>query len=74
MATTVSHSFGDTFNVYDYVTQERVGEISLMSDGWAAYRAKGQGVECKRIDTFPDAEAAIRALDRKTKIKVMNRS
>lgn len=65
MATTVSHSFGDTFNVYDYVRQHRIGQIALMSDGWAAYRAGGGGnIVERRIGTYPDADAAIDALDK----------
>jgi hypothetical protein len=59
-SSTVVLSFDDTFVVYDYVTQERIGEITLMSEGWASYRGRQQG----RLGTFPTAEAAIRSLDK----------
>jgi len=65
MATTINHSYDDTFNVYDFVTGVRIGQIALMSDGWAAYRAvrNGDGIQDRRIDTFDNAEKAINALD-----------
>jgi len=65
MATTISLSFENTFNVFDYVTRDRIGEIALMSNGWAAYHATPARVSDKRIGTYPDAETAVRALDKR---------
>jgi hypothetical protein len=68
MATTINLSYEDTFNVFDYVTQERIGQIALMSDGWAAYRATPNGhIVEKRIGTYKDAELAVRAVDDRNK-------
>src|SRR5213592_2679758 len=60
---TVNHSFGDTFNVFDRVTQVQVGQICLMSGGWAAYTSNPSGVIAeRRIGTYEDAELALRAI------------
>jgi hypothetical protein len=56
---TINLSFDDTFNVYDRITGVRIGEISLMSTGWAAYL----GNQERRIGTYKTAELAIRAID-----------
>jgi hypothetical protein len=40
-----------------------VGQITLMSGGWAAYTANTSGVVAeKRIGTYEDAELALRAI------------
>jgi hypothetical protein len=68
MATTINHSFGNTFNVFDFVNQRRIGQVSLMSEGWAAYGATSTGhITIKRIGTYEDAELAIRAVDQNHK-------
>lgn len=77
MATTINLSYENTFNVFDYVTQQRIGEIALMSDGWAAYEANEYGrIRTTRIGTYKDAELACRAVDKKyeTKIKKARRT
>ena len=65
MATTINHSFGDTFNVFDFVTGQRIGQITLQSNGWASYRATAGGHRIieTRTGTHPDAQAAIHELD-----------
>jgi hypothetical protein len=64
MSATIRHSFDDVFLVFDYVKRDLIGEIVLMSDGWAAYRtnANGRMIE-ERIGTYANAELAIRAID-----------
>lgn len=72
---TVSHSFGDTFNVFDRVSQVQVGQICLMSGGWAAYTSNPYGVVAeKRIGTFEDAELALRAIGKTYKVEDMLRA
>jgi hypothetical protein len=61
---TINLSFDDTFNVYDRITGVRIGEISLMSGGWAAYMTTPTGrIKDMRIGTYKTAELAIRAID-----------
>lgn len=69
-STTVSHSYGDTFSVFDRVSKWHVGEITLMSGGWAAYTASMYGVVAeKRIGTYETAEDAIRAIGKTYKVE-----
>jgi len=65
MATTVSHSHGDVFNVLDYVTQERIGQIAPSGEyEWAAYiSVNGRTIRRMRLSTHDDAGQAIRAID-----------
>jgi len=61
---TVSLSFESTFNVFDNVTRVLIGQVALMSDGWAAYLATPTGrIKERRIGTYATAELAIRAVD-----------
>src|SRR3982751_6231605 len=63
---TISLSYENTFLVFDNVTSVLIGEISLMSDGWAAYLAGPTGkMTKKRVGTYATAELAIRAVDEK---------
>jgi hypothetical protein len=64
---TIKLAYGDSFDVCD--NDQRIGGITLMSDGWAAYRASPHGVLAeRRMGTYPDAESAIKAIeaDRRT--------
>lgn len=61
----VSINFEDTFSVFDNITKVKIGEISLMSDGWAAYTIRNTGnILQDRIGTYKTAEDAIRAVNK----------
>lgn len=61
----VNHSYEDTFNVFEHITHDWIGEVTLMSDGWAAYPINRAGTMPlqKRMGTYPDAGAAFKALN-----------
>lgn len=51
----------DAFDVYQ--DKQRIGEIALMSDGWAAYAVNNAGrVQPERIGTYDSAMRALMAL------------
>lgn len=51
----------DTLQVFD--DEQLVGEVVLMSDGWAAYTAGPTGrIRTTRIGTYPTINDAVRSL------------
>lgn len=62
--------FDSTFNVYN--GDKLLGEIALMSDGWAAYRASATNIDRikpQRIGTYKSAARAANALTAKPEQK-----
>lgn len=58
--------FDSTFNVYN--SDKLLGEIALMSDGWAVYRASATNIDRikpRRIGTYKNAARAANALTAK---------
>lgn len=56
-------AFSDTLEVYADDQEEPIGEISLMSTGWAVYRLNASGfIITPRIGTYKTAEQAVKAL------------
>lgn len=64
MSVRVVNCYEDTFDVYDLKGGQRIGQVALMSTGWAAYRATWSGrIVDERIGTYPRAADAIYAVD-----------
>jgi hypothetical protein len=62
-AVTFRLAWGSTFDVFDWSNERRLGQISLMSSGWAAYAVGASGrIMPERLGTFGEAEIAVLAI------------